>query len=354
VTAICGGKSAATDNSSAGPSPEVTILRTRNISFGHNIVARLASYCSYLVGTLWLGIRMRRPDCVVTLTTPPVLPVIGAVFCLVRGSRHVIWEMDIYPDIATDIGYVRKNGAIEVVVGAIIDWSRRHAHAIIVLGDEMRSRLVARGISESKILVAESWACGKDILPMAFLDGPLTVHYSGNLGLAHEVATISAVIERLANHPRFRFIISGGGPRRPRLESLCQARSIKNVEFRRYCTNAKLGESLADGHLGLVTQIPETLGSVIPSKIYGIMAAGRPLLYIGPTKSTPASHIRTFKCGWHIQAGDVEGVISLLHHLDLNRHLLREAGERGRSAFEQHFDLPIGVARVEDIVCGRA
>jgi hypothetical protein len=258
--------------------------------------------------------------------------------------------MDVYPDIATDIGYFKKGRIAERLSGAVLDWSRRRADVIIALGEDMKDRLVAHGIPEHKIHVAENWANGLEVAPMSFPEGPLTVHYSGNLGLAHEVETITAVIERLANCPDFRFIFAGGGPRRAKLEAHCRQRSVTNIEFRPFCSNGQLGQSLAEGHLGLVTQIPGTLGSVVPSKIYGIMAAGRPLLYIGPGESTPARHIRTFDCGWRIEPGDIDGVIHLLHHLNANRQLLGEAGGRGRVAFDQHFDRSIGVARILAIV----
>jgi glycosyltransferase involved in cell wall biosynthesis len=260
--------------------------------------------------------------------------------------------MDVYPDIASDIGIFRKQGMLEKVSGTILDWSRRRADIIIVIGEDMRTRILARGISPLKIRVAENWADGATIVPTTFPDGPLTVHYSGNLGLAHEVATIAGVMGHFANHRNFHFIFSGGGPRRPELEAYCRAQSIRNVEFRPFCASDKLSESLGQGHLGLITQLPETLGSVVPSKIYGIMAAGRPVLYIGPDGSTAVRHIQNFNCGWRLQPGDVEGVIRLLNHLDLNRHLLSEAGERGRIAFERNFDRTIGVARILAIVLG--
>jgi glycosyltransferase involved in cell wall biosynthesis len=350
VTAICGGRSAGTASSSLRSGPEVTVVRTRNICFSHSLPARLASYVAYIVGAIWQGLRLPGPDSYVTLTTPPVLHIIGAVLGIIHRARHIIWEMDVYPDIATDIGYFRKNGIIDRVAGGLLDWSRRRADVIIVLGDEMKARVVARGIAEHKIHVAENWANGTAIVPMQFPDGPLTVHYSGNLGYAHEVGTIAAVMERLANHSSIRFIFSGGGPRRPQLECYCRERLIRNVEFRPFCANDQLGRSLAEGHLGLVTQIPDTLGSIVPSKIYGILAAGRPLLYIGPYGSTPAEHIRNFQCGWHIQPGDTNGLEKLLLHLSDNRHLLSEAGARSRAAFEQNYDLSIGVARILKIL----
>lgn len=352
VTVLCGGQSSLNLPSQSNSGLNVNILRIRNCEFGHSWVARVASYLSYLTGVIWHCLLLRKVDCYVTLTTPPILSVIAGGFAVTRRTRHVIWEMDVYPDIATDIGYLNKGGIIERISGTLIDWSRKRASAIVVLGEDMKDRLTSRGIPKSAITVVENWADGTAIRPLPLPPGPLVIHYSGNLGLAHEIDTITSAVRRLANHPMFRFIFAGGGARRRQLEAHCHDRGITNVEFRPYCTNAELGHSLGEGHLGLVTQIPETLGSIVPSKIYGIMAAGRPILYIGPAGSTPARHIEAYDCGWRIQPGDVDGLTSLLYHLADNRNLLAEAGERGRLAFEQNFDRPIGVARILPIVLG--
>lgn len=350
VVAICSKTNSAEVDSDQRP--EVTIVHVRGMAFGRSKPARLASYLLFMTGAMRHGIRLQHQDAYITLTTPPMLPVIGSVFARFRRIRHVIWEMDIYPDIATDIGYFKKDGIIDRLFGCALDWSRRRAAAIIVLGEDMKARLVARGIAESKIHIAENWADGVEITPTLFPEGPLVIHYSGNLGLAHETATITTIIGRLRNHSSFRFVFAGGGPQRPALEHFCQSEGIHNVEFRPYCPRAELGRSLAEGHIGLVTQIPETVGSIVPSKIYGIMAAGRPLLYVGPQESTPARHIREFDCGWRIEPGDAVGTIRLLHHLELNRHLISEAGARGRIAFEKHYDRPIGITRILKIVQG--
>lgn len=334
----------------SSPGSNFRVLRTRTFAFGRKPLARLASYTSYLAGTLWYSLRTPHPDLCLTLTTPPLLPALGALVAALRRTRFIIWEMDLYPDIATDLGYFRGNGLVDRLVGSLLDWSRRRADMILALGDEMRRRLIARGIPAEKIHVAENWADGHEIRWLPLPEGPLTLHYSGNLGLAHETETVTAVIDRLRNHPRYRFIFAGGGPRRPALESFCRAEAISNVEFRPYCARADLGRSLAEGHIGLVTQRPETLGSVVPSKIYGIMAAGRPILYIGPEDGTPAHHIRNFRCGWHLQPGDADGLIDLLHLLLNNRHLVHDAGARARAAFERHFDRPIALAHLRKLI----
>jgi glycosyltransferase involved in cell wall biosynthesis len=296
------------------------------------------------------GFRIGRPDTVVTLTTPPLTSVFGRMLKLSRGCRHFIWEMDVYPDIAVDLGALKPRSMLTCVIGALADWSRRNADGIIVLGEEMKARLLARDIPEHKIHVAENWADGEEIIPWPFPDGPLVVHYSGNFGLAHDTDTILAAMKRYANDLRFKFVFAGGGSHRQRMETFCRKQAIRNALFRPYSSRSELGASLAEGHLGLVTQLPETCGSIVPSKTYGIMAAGRPILYIGPRDATPARIIERFQCGWQVDPGDATALINLLEGLSSQRHLIFEAGSQARQAFDKYYDRPISAARIVKIL----
>ncbi len=174
----------------------------------------MLSYGSFLAGAFVAGFRVGRPDTVITLTTPPLTSVFGRMLKLLRGCKHFIWEMDVYPDIAVELGTLKRRSTLTCLIGALADWSRRNADGIIVLGEEMKARLIARDIPEHKIHVAQNWADGTEITPGPFPEGPLVVHYSGNLGLPHDIETISAVIKHLANDPRFQFVFAGGGIRR--------------------------------------------------------------------------------------------------------------------------------------------
>ncbi|MDP8981633.1 MAG: glycosyltransferase WbuB, partial [Acidobacteriota bacterium] len=176
------------------------------------------------------------------------------------------------------------------------------------------------------------------------------VHYSGNLGLAHDVETIRGAMLALGRDGRFEFVFAGGGPRREELERCCREHETGNARFEGYCGRGELGSRLAEGHIGLVTQKAETLGAVVPSKTYGIMAAGRPVLYIGPREATPARIIREFGCGWQVECGDVRGLVDLLHSLARGRDAVYEAGSRARRAFLEHYDRELGVARVAEIL----
>jgi glycosyltransferase involved in cell wall biosynthesis len=89
---------------------------------------------------------------------------------------------------------------------------------------------------------------------------------------------------------------------------------------------------------------------VVPSKVYGIMAAGRPVLFVGPKAATPARIVERFRCGWRVEPGDVDGLVALLDLLAAHPDETRAAGRRARAAFEEHYDRPGGVARIREIL----
>ncbi len=336
----------------AGPPPAAAIHRVRTLPFTHGAMGRVLSYLSFYLGALWLGLRVPRPDLVVTLTTPPLLSLLGTLIQAVRGSRHFIWEMDVYPDVAVSCGYFKAGGVLERGVGLLADFSRRRADGILALGECMRNRLVARGVERDKIAVAENWADGDAIQPVLRPgnQGELVVLYSGNLGLAHDTETIASAMSALRDTDGFRFIFTGGGPRRRELQTFCEQEALRSVEFRSYVQRMSLGESLGAGDIGLVTQKDACCGLVVPSKVYGLLAAGRPILFIGPADATPARIIRRFHCGWHIACGDVEALTTLLRRLTADRVAVHAAGWRARQALLDHYDLPVGVARICELL----
>jgi colanic acid biosynthesis glycosyl transferase WcaI len=320
----------------------IHIARVRTAAFSQSKMRKLLSYATFYAGAVWRALSIAKPDVVVTLTAPPGLAWIGWLTQWIRGCHHVAWEMDLYPDIAI---------ALDIPVAAwtsrILDFPRRRADMVIALGDCMKTRLLQHRIPEDRIIVAENWADGSTIFPLPFPKLPLMrILYSGNLGLAHEVATIRAVMEHLADRPDFLFVFAGGGLARRELIEFCEEREIENISFQGYVRLQDLGASLAECHIGLVTQKPATLGAIVPSKIYGLMAAGRPVLYIGPSSATPAVLIRKFDCGWHFDCGSEAGVAALLLRLIEDPEEIHRKGQNGHKAFIENYDRPAGVARV--------
>jgi colanic acid biosynthesis glycosyl transferase WcaI len=331
-------------------SARINIMHAGNEAFSRNFWGRIASYGSFFVETGTLSLTTPRADLVLTLTTPPLISLIGTLLKGLRRSRHFIWEMDLYPDIAEDLNVLKRGSPLTWVIRAAADFSRKRADGIIVLDDDMKRRLAGRGIPESKIYVAENWADGRQINTVPFSEGPLVVQYSGTLGLAHDERTIFEAMRQLRNDGRFRFVFVGGGAKRPALEQSCREEGINTVEFRDYACRSELGLSLGIGHIGLVTQLPQTVGAVVPSKTYGIMAAGRPVLYVGPRNAATARMLDRHQCGWQVDPGDAPTMIRLLERLERDRDLLQAAGANARSTFHKYYDRPTGTSRILSIL----
>ncbi len=350
VAVLCGDGGYAAAAGAVPPPAEVH--RVRAMPFTRGRMGRMLSYLSFYATAFAKGLALRKADVVVSMTTPPLISLLGAAIKLLRGSRHFIWEQDLYPEIAVDLQYLKAGGWTHRITGWLADWVRRQADGIIALGPCMKERLVARGVHPEKIVIAEHWASSTAITPMARPGNPaeLVLLYSGNFGMAHDLETIQGTIYALRDDARFRFIFAGTGDKRKVLAAFCEANDIHSVELRPFVARDKLSEGLAAGDIGLVTQQDASCGAVVPSKVYGILAAGRPLLYIGPPNATPARLIDRHQCGWVVNSGDVAGATKLLQHLADHPELVQAAGQRARQALVQWYDLPQSVERIGNIL----
>lgn len=155
VSVICGGTYAET---AAEEAPNVTIHRVKSRKFSRGTMGRVLSYATFYLGAAWSALTVEKPNVVLTLTTPPLLSVIGALVQKLRSARFFIWEMDVYPDVAVDLGYLRAGSLPARAIGLVADWSRRQADGVVALGECMRARLVARGVNTSKITTIDNWA----------------------------------------------------------------------------------------------------------------------------------------------------------------------------------------------------
>jgi glycosyltransferase involved in cell wall biosynthesis len=346
VTVICSGGLYG-HAESAEDRPPVEIKQVPGLPYERSTLARLLSYGTFFIAAMWHGLRVPRQDVVVTMTTPPLLAIVGSLLKALRGTRHYVWEMDLFPDVFVSLGTFKENSWITRFLGWVEGSCRRRSDGIIAIGPCMQERLLARGLPKNLVRLAENWADGSVIMPGPYRSsGPLNILYSGNLGLAHEISTILTVMRHFRNDSRFVFTFAGGGVRRTWLEQICDAEGIRNALFLPYASRESMGEHLGKADIGLVTELPAFIGTVVPSKVYGLMAAGRPILFIGPRQATPDLLIRRFDCGWQIEPGHVNALVELLEKLSVNREEVLSRGRRARSAFERQYDLPQGVARV--------
>ena len=348
VEVLCG--SGCYEAKTTAPPPPAVIHRVSDSDYSRGRLGRLISWCAFLVRAGFRSLFLPRYDLVVAMTTPPGLSYLAWMHRL-RGARFWIWEMDLYPDVAVATGVLRSGSIAARLSEAVMDMPRRRADGVLVLGDCMRKRLTDRGLPEPRLKVAENWADGSQIIPSPMPPAPpFQILYSGNLGVVHDIETISSVLELLQDDARFRFLFAGGGVRFQELRSFCLRRRLKNVEFLPYQDAKSFSRRLAACHVGLVTLRPGCEGTVVPSKLYSLLAAGRPVLYIGPETASPASALRENRCGWSLNSGDAMGVVAVLWGIAGRPEVLQEYSDNGRTGFLARYDKRIAVPRLTSLL----
>ena len=345
VDVLCSDSGYRTESTSKPP--QATVHRIRSFAFSKSAPARLLSWLSFLAGAIIKSLRLPPYDLVLVMTTPPGLSYLGWIHCLLRKTPFWVWEMDLYPDVAIGTGIIQEKSVGTCLLSYLMNKPRHAAAGLIALGICMKERLHNNGISEKNIIVAENWttleAHSATPIPKTV---PIVVLYSGNLGLAHETQTISSVMLALRSDSRFRFQFAGGGARYVQLKDFCERNQIQNAEFLPFQQPEEFTDRIAQSHVGLVTLEPKCLGTVVPSKFYTLLAAGRPILFIGPGAATPARHIKNTHCGWHYEAGDAVGVVALLYKLADDPQTVNEAAEQARAAYTRYHSQQPGLQQL--------
>lgn len=269
----------------------VRIVRVGSTRSGRRgLAAKAADFGTFWCGAVWRALRLARPGTtLVALTDPPLLGV-GVWFAArLRGARLVHWVQDIYPELAIELagqGWLRA-------LRPLRDAAWRGAAHCVTLGDDMAAVLSAAGVAPARLAVVPNWAPAGLHAEPTRAAADFVIGYSGNLGRVHDLDPVLDLAERLADDPRIRFLFTGDGARRPALEADAARRGLRNVTFRPPSPRAGLSAALGEADLHLVTLLPGCDRYVFPSKLYGIAAVGRPVLFIGPRDCEIARLVRS-------------------------------------------------------------
>ena len=322
----------------------VRILRCPASKFGKGARWRRALDFAtfYFACTLRLA-ALPRFDAIVSLTSPPLIAVLGAVFARLSGARFIHWVMDLNPDEAIAAGWLRPGSRAAHLLNAALHFSLRGSDQIVALDRFMAERLTQKGVPAGKLSVIAPWShddvvahnpdAAADFRRRHGLDGKFVVMYSGNHSPCHPLDTLLAAALRLKEQSEIVFCFIGGGSGFPRVQEFARRRGLHNVRCISYQPLNDLSASLSSADLHTVVMGDAFVGIVHPSKVYNIRRVGIPFLYIGPPRSsvvdlTPAGSFRH---------GDVEGVAGFIEFAARNGHsnsLRRDSNIAGRQALE--------------------
>ncbi len=347
----------------------VRIHRVATSAFGNAaLVGRAVDYLSfYLSASIALLRALRLGDVVVAMTDPPLASVPVRWVARLRGARLVNWLQDVFPEVASELGVAFVRGVVGRSLAWLRDGSMRDASANVVLGRLMSDRVRGRGVEFARIAVIPNWADGSAVRPMNAgdnrlraewdLEGKFVIGYSGNMGRAHEFQTILDTAAALRDRPDIVFLFIGGGAQKSMIAEAAAQRGLSNLLFKPYQPRDRLTLSLGAADVHLASLQPSLEGLIVPSKFYGIAAAGRPTIFIGDPDGEIGSEIRAADCGQCVVPGDTEGLVTAIRRLRRDRELLARQGSNARRLFDEKFDKPIAVEKwrslLEAVAAGR-
>lgn len=313
----------------------VTIERVGSTTYPRsNMKGRVSNYLSYLALAVPRALTIRA-DAIVAMTDPPIEGIAGAIVSRLTGRPLVYNIRDLYPDMALGGEIVRPSRSVDLWE-RLHRWALRRAARVIVLGEDMRDRIVRKGVDPARVMIVRDGVPLPDEVPSA--DNPVSreirsglsfvLVHAGNLGFAGSWTTLLQAA-RLLEKDGVGLVFVGDGAVRPQLEAATV--NCKAVRFLPFRPAREVPYVLAAGDLHVVTVRPGLEGVVVPSKMYPILAAGRPILAVAPEQSDVARLVRRERCGVAAAPDDPEGVAEAVRSVLRDSASLREMGSRARA-----------------------
>lgn len=341
----------------------VVIHRLPATRFGRAAaLGRGLDYLSFYAAAWRATLRLAHPgDILVAKTDPPLLCLPAREAARRGGLRLVNWLQDLYPEVAVQLGVPAMRGPVGRGLARLRDGALHAATANVVVGEGMAEIVRTRGVAAERVHVIPNWCADEEIRPVAAPDNPLrrewgldgrfVVGYSGNLGRAHEFETVLAAAERLRDEPRILFLMIGGGSNYTRLAAMVRGRGLEPLfRFLPYQERDRLGWSLTAPDMHWISLRPEAERVIVPSKFYGIAAAGRPIIAITARNGEIAALVERHGCGLVVAPGDGPGLAAALRGLSTDPAAVAAMGHRARAMLEDRFTRRAALAAWDELI----
>ena len=336
----------------------VHVRRLPLSSFGKgSILIRVVGGLAFVGQAALRGASHRNVDAVVVSTSPPMASIGALMVGALRRAKVKYWVMDLNPDQLVALGMATTASPSVRAFEWLNQRILARADDIVVLDRFMADRVRAKRDVGSKLTVLPPWPAEDPPEPVPHATNPFRkkhVHgdrvvlmYSGNHGPSNPLTTVLQAAARVADDPRLLFMFVGGGVGKKEVEDTASP----NIVSLPYQPQSELRHSLGAADVHIVTVGDAIPGIVHPSKVYGAMAAGRPILLVGPAENHVADILAVHEIGWHVRHGDVDGAESVLRRIaSMSAEDLAAMGRRAREVMDSRGGKAQSVARLCDVL----
>ncbi len=337
----------------------VRVLRTRSTSFDRTKLSqRGLNYVTYLADSLVRSLSIEPPQLVVCMTDPPIVGDLGVAVARRFGAPLLVISEDVFPEIATELGRLTNPLVVQVLRRLVAFYLKRADH-IVAIGDRMRERLIAKGASPERISVIPNWVDAAAIVPaprandwardQALADRFVVMH-SGNVGHAQDLDNLVRATTFLRDLDDLAVPIVGFGARHAEIQALAERLDADKVMFLPYQPRELLTQSLSSAHVHYVGLAKGLAGFVVPSRLYGILSAGRPVIVAADPDSETARLVAEVGCGVVILPDRPDLLAAAIRDAHDGKVDLEGMGRLGRAYVEQDADRPVALARYRSLV----
>jgi colanic acid biosynthesis glycosyl transferase WcaI len=337
----------------------VRIVRVRSTAFDRTrLLARSVNYLTYLAESLRVALFSRRPNVVFCMTDPPVIANVALLVARRFRRPLVVVSQDVFPEIAVELKRL-ENPLLIGLLRALISSYLKRADRVVAIGETMRRRLEQKGARPERLVVIPNWVDTDVIVPQPRDNdwarenrvlGRFVVMHSGNVGHPQNLDMLIRAATFLRDLDDLSIVIIGGGARRTELMELAVRLETDAVRFLGYQPRETLSSSLSAADLHYVGLGRGLSGYVVPSRLYGILAAGRPVLAAADGDSETAAIVQTVGCGMVVPPSRPELIAEAIRAAHDGAYDLEEMGRRGRDFVVAAADRSVAVARYKELL----
>lgn len=341
----------------------VTIHRFSMYAEGKNSLLRALRYALCGFAHIWKGIFSKpAKDCNVMFipSTPPIAGAIAAIVKKCTGKKFVYNLQDIFPDSLVNNGLTKKGSLLWKIGRVIENFTYRDADKIIVISNDFKENIMAKGVPEEKIEVIYNWVDQNAVVDIPREENKLFdkyglsrdkfyITYSGNIGLSQNMDMLLNVAKKISETTNIHFVLIGEGAYKAEVEKRVKEENIKNVTLLPFQPYEDISHVFSLGDMGLVISKPGTGAASVPSKTWSIMSASRPVL-ANFDENELKTIIEQNKCGVFTKAGDENAFIAAILNMYKDCELCKEYGRNGRQFVMDNLTKEVGTQKYVDVI----
>lgn len=327
---------------------------------GKNPILRALRYFLISAIQFWKGIWTKDIDLIYVASTPPTQ---GALAALIKKIKHIpfVYNLqDIFPDSLVGTGLARKGGFLWKVGRIVENFTYRNADKIIVISQDFKKNILAKGVPEDKIEVVYNWVDEQAVADIPKEKNVLFdrynldrskfyVTYNGNIGLTQNMDMLLEVAKALEANEEIHFVLVGNGAYLEQVKQIIKDRNVDNVTMLPFQPYEEISHVFSLGDVSLVISKPGVGANSVPSKTWSIMSASRPVL-ANFDENELKTIIEVNNCGIFTKAGDKVAFTDAILKLYNDRELCKEMGANGRKFVLENLTKEVGTQKYVDVI----